>query len=52
MKWKNLYWLQILKKNTEKSAGPRLLGRGEILQLPEVTSVAAEYVELDKIIDS
>ena len=34
----------------EKTVRPRLPRRGKILQLTEVTSVAAEYVELDNLI--
>ena len=35
-----------------KTVGPRQSSRGKkILQLPEVISVTAEYVELDNVID-
>ena len=33
----------------EETVGPRILRLGKILQLSEVTSAAAEYVELIKL---
>ena len=45
----NLNWCLLMVK--KKTAGPHPQRRGKILKLPEVTSVAAEYVELVNIFD-